>query len=67
MRLGEHLGVGGERVETRFLTAQAGLELQILLPLPPKCSDYRCVLPHKGPCLGAILRLLGGFPGWHHI
>ena len=26
---------------------QAGLELEILLPLPPKCWDHRCVPPYR--------------------
>jgi hypothetical protein len=41
--------------------AQAGLELVILLPQPPKCWNYRCVPPHSASehlfCVcGVILR-----------
>jgi hypothetical protein len=30
--------------------AQVGLELLILLPLPPKCFDYRCMPPSLDKC-----------------
>lgn len=38
------LFLGGVGV-TESDVAQAGLELLILLPQPPQCLDYRCVIP----------------------
>lgn len=42
--------------------AQPGLQLLMLLPLPPKCDDCRCVLPHL-----ALTRVFSQWwdMGWH--
>lgn len=53
-----------ERIETRPLAAQIGLEFLVLFPLPPRC-DYRCVTPHRQRALlVAIVMPSGGFLRW---
>lgn len=57
-------GRSRERIETKPLAAQIGLEFLVLLPLPPKC-DYRCVPPHRQRVLPvAIVMPSGGFLRW---